>query len=408
MANQSIVLVGINSGFPNPGTYIEIDFAQGPVTGSNTVRSCLIMGNKTTAGSAVADTTIYGPDTQTPCATEADVITLFGTGSQIHRAFLAFTKVNQTTALYFIAVAESGGVAATLTITITNAATSSGNFRFWCGAEFVDTGITSGDAATAIATNVAASINAQTRWAITAVASTNTVVLTAKNKGPEGNWIRVQSLITPGTGTIATTTSLTANTFLSTGATPDSNTTALATIKPYRFYYIGVCDSDSGNVGAVVTQVNSVALPATGIRQRVVSGFVDTLANGITQATGINAPRSKIVWGSALDYTPLELMANNMALYALLEAGAAVGVARKNFSLFPTPQGPDQSLWFLKSGRGGAGVSPTTAQITSALNNGLTPLINTNSGPAQMVKRVTSRSLNGATADYRIRDPHKV
>jgi phage tail sheath gpL-like len=408
MANQSIVLVGLNSAFPNPGTYIEIDFAQGPVSGSSTVRTCLVMGNKTSAGSATVETQIYGPDTQTPCATENDVITLFGTGSQLHRAFLAFTKVNTTTALYFIAVAESAGAQASLTITIANAATSNGNFRFWCGAEFIDTTITSGDAATAIATNVSNSINSQTRWAVTAAPSGATVVVTAKNHGPEGNWIRVQSLITPGAGTIATTTSLTANTYLSGGVTADSVTNALATIKPYRYYYTVVCDSDSANVGAVVTQVTSVAQPTTGIRQRVVSGFVDTLANGITQATGINNPRSEIEWGPALDYTPIELAANQAALFALLEAGAAVGVNRKNFSLFPTPQGNDTSLWFLKSGRGGAAVSPTQAQITSALSNGLSPFVNTTAGPAQYIKRCTTRSLNGSTSDYRIRDAHKV
>jgi hypothetical protein len=408
MSNQSIVLVGINSGFPNPGTYIEIDFAQGPVTGSNTTRSVLVMGNKTSAGAATADTVIYGPDTPVPCATESDVIGLFGTGSQLHRAYLAFTRVNTTTALYFIAVTESAGAQASLTITITGTASSNGNFRFWCGAEFVDTTITSGDLQGTIATNVAASINSQSRWAVTAVASTNTVVVTAKNHGPEGNWIRVQSLISPAAATITTTTSLTANTYLSGGVTADVNTTALSTIKPYRFYYIVSCDSDSTNVGALVTQINTLALPTNGNRQRAVSGSVDTLANAITQSTGINAPRAEIVWGSATDYTPLELAANNAALYSLLEAGAAVGVARKNFSLFPTSQGADQSLWFLKSGRGGAGVSPTPAQITSALNNGLSPVINTNQGPAQLVKRCTTRSLNGSTADYRIRDAHKV
>jgi phage tail sheath gpL-like len=404
----SIVLVGLSAGYPNPGTYLEIDFAQGPVAGSSTQRSALLMGNKTTAGSATPDTTIYGPDTQTPCSTETDVIALFGSGSQLHRAFLAFTKVNTTTAVYLIAITESAGAQATLTVTITNAATSAGNFRFWCGAEFVDTAISSGDSANTIATNVAASINAQSRWAISASPSTNTVVVTAKNHGPEGNWIRVQSLITPATGTIATTTSLTANTFLSGGATGDVNTTALSTIKPFRYYYIVPCDSDATNVGALVTQVNAQAVATIGIRQRVVFGSMDTMANTITVATGINAPRAECVWGSATDHTPIELAANNAALYMLLEAGAAVGVARKNFSLFPTSQGSDQSLWFIKPGRNGPGGSPTTPQITSALNNGITPIIVVQSGAAQLVKRCTTRSLNGSTSDYRIRDAHKV
>jgi hypothetical protein len=134
---------------------------------------------------------------------------------------------------------------------------------------------------------------------------------------------------------------------------------------------------------------------------------MDTLANTITVATGLNAPRCEIIWGNSTDLTPSELAANNAAIYALLEAGAPVGVARKNFSLFPSTQ-PDQNIWLIKAGRNGVGGAPTTAQITSALNNGITPITVLPNGQAQLVKRVTTRSLNGATADYRIRDAHKV
>lgn len=408
MANQSIVLVGLSAGWAIPGTYIEIDFAQGPVSGSSGVLSCLLIGNKTTAGTATADTTVYGLDTPVPCATESDVITLFGTGSQLHRAFLFFTAVNTQTKLYFLAVTESAGAAASLAITLATTALTDGNIRFWCGAEFVDTHITSGDIAATVATNLATAINSQSRWAITASPASAVVTVTARNKGPEGNWIRVQSAITPGAASIGTTTTLTANTYLSGGTTADVNTTALATIKPTRFYYIVPCDSDATNVGALVAQVNTQALPTNGIRQRVVFGSVDTLANAITVATGINAARAELVWGSALDYTPLEIAANNAAIYSLLEAGAAVGVARKNFSLFPTAQQADTSIWFLKSGRGGTAASPTVPQQNSALNNGISPLINTTQGPAQLLDAITTRSLNGSVSDYRIRDRHKV
>lgn len=403
----SIILVGLGAGYPNPGVFFQLDFAQGPVSGSGSPRYALILGNKTTAGTATNDTVVYGPDTQTTCQTENDVIGLFGTGSQLHRAYLRFTAVNPSIALYFVAVAPSAGAAATATMTIATTATSNGNLRFWCGDQFVDTSISSGDTPTTIAANAVTSINSQTRWPVTAAPAAGVVTITAKNLGPEGNWIRVQSLITPTTATIGTTTSLTANAFMTGGTTADVNTNALATVLPSRYYYVVSCDSDATNVGRLVTQVTAQAQPTVGIRQRVFFGSMDTLANTITVATGINSPRAECVWANATDLTPLEAAANNAALYSLLEAGASVGVNRKNFSLFPSNVN-DANVWQVKPGRNGVGGAPTTVQITSALNNGITPLTMLPNGATQLVKRVTTRSLNGATADYRIRDAHKV
>ena len=405
----SIILVGLGAQYAVPGVFVELDFAQGPVAGSGSQRKILLLGNKTSAGTATADTVVYGPDTQTPCQAEADVIGLFGTGSQLHRMFLRFTAINNVSSLYFLAVTASAGTAASITETIATTATSSGNHRFWCVDQFVDTTINTGDTAITIATNIVASINTQTRWPVTAANSgTAVVTVTAKIAGPEGNWIRVQALITPTTATIGTTTTLTANTFLTSGATADVNTTALTTIAAARYYYIVSGDSDATNLGRLVTQVNSQALPLTGLRQRVVFGSMDTLANTITVCTGLNAARAECVWGSSTDFTPAELAANNAAIYSLLEIGSPFGVNRKNFSNFPATAN-DTAQWVVAAGRAGVGGSPTPTQQQSALQNGISPIaINTSTGSTYFVKRCTTRSLNGAVNDFRIRDAHKV
>src|SRR6185312_11202238 len=409
--SAAINLVGVAANYPNPGVYIEVDFAAGPASGYGGIRSCLLIGNMTTAGTATADTVVYGPDTAITCQTESDVISLFGAGSQLHRMFLRFTSINRTTPLYFIAAAASAGTAASATMTIATTATSNGNLRFWCNDQFVDTAITTGQTVTQIGAAVVASINTQTRWPVTAANVAGVVTVTAKIKGPEGNWIRVQSLITPGTGTIGTTTSLTANTFLSSGATADNYTNALATIAASRYYYIACGDSDSTNVGRVVTQVNSQAQPTTGIRQRVLYGFMDTTANAITSATGLNAARcEQIYMAGAVDWQPSEGAAFSAALYLLLEAGASVGVNRKNFSLFPANQN-DTNYWnsgLVPASRNGVGGAPTPATITSLLNSGITPWTILGTGATQLVKRCTTYSLNGSVNDYRIRDAHKV
>jgi hypothetical protein len=91
----AIVLTGFSSDDPVPGAYLEINFAQGEAAGSGSPIEVLLMGNKLPGGAATVDTVVYGPDTPAPLQTESDAIALFGAGSELHRMFRAFTKVNQ-------------------------------------------------------------------------------------------------------------------------------------------------------------------------------------------------------------------------------------------------------------------------------------------------------------------------
>jgi phage tail sheath gpL-like len=479
----SILLVGISANFPNPGTFVQVNFAAGPTSGAPSGQTALIIGNKTSAGSATPDTAVYGPDTATPMQTESDVITIFGTGSQVHRAWRRFNRVNKTTPIYAIAAAESAGAQATGVVLVSGTATSAGNIRFFYGDEFVDTAVNVNDTATTIGGNVATNINNNSAWGITAVNTSGSVAITAKNHGPEGNWLKIQVLAGPGfapggvtvtdygTSWLALTpystgvfiAPATANGFyykvttggtsgagapafpttiggtvtdsggvvytcwgtLSTqvqiaslggGATADNYTNALATILPTGYYNIIVCDSDSTNIGKVVTQVNSQANPTPGIRQRVFAGTVDTSANANTLALALNAPRCELQWGYPTDISPLEIAANNAAIYSLFEQTGNTGyrfVGRLNFSLFPTanPLFNDSAYWFLVPSRNGPGYGPTVATVTSLLNNGVTPVQILGSGQLQLVKRITTHSTTttgGSIQDWRIRDAHKV
>jgi phage tail sheath gpL-like len=476
----AVILVGLSASTPNPGTYIQVNFAAGPTGGAPVGQKALIIGNKTAAGTAVVETTVYGPDTPVTVQTESDVITQFGAGSQMHRAWVRFNAVNKTTPVYFICAAESAGAQATGVVVVTGTATSAGNVRFWYEDVFVDTAVNVGDTPTIIAGNIVANINNQFRWGITAANTAGVVTLTARNHGPEGNWIKVQVQAGPGFApggvtvtdygsTWAATTAFATGTFaqpsvangyyyeastggttssspptwpttigttvtdgsvtwtcwgtlssigiasLGGGATADNYTNALATVASQGFYNIISCDSDATNLGRINTQVNTQALPITGIRQRFFAGSVDTIANATTIATGLNNPRAEIIWGSCTDITPLELAANNAAIYSLFEQTGNTGyryVGRLNFSLFPTanPLYNDAAYWLILGTRNGPSAGPSFVQVTSALNNGLTPIQLLLSGAAQLVKRCTTHSIltGGSTNDYRIRDAHKV
>lgn len=403
----SIVLTGIGANYFTPGNFLEINFAQGAAAGSGSRYSALLIGNRSTAGSATVDTTIYGPDTQVPAQTETDVITLFGNGSPIHRGWRRFTKNNKGTSLYMLAVTESAGVAATGVFTITGPATSSGTIRTYVVDDYVDTTINSGDSATTIAAAIKANVNAKLYWPVTGNNAAGVFTYTAKVKGPRGNFVTYQNQIISGAAGVTTTN--TAQSKLSAGATLDSSTTALATILYRRFYWIlseadnQVAASDT-QFTTLVTQVNSQALPASGIRQRAMCGSTDTLANCTTVATTINAARAEIPWYASHDWTPFEVVCHYGGIVAL-ETTQKLPRPLHNFNSYGNDS-RTQALWTMPAAR--AGTSPTPSDIESALHNGFSPIAANANGSSYLVKRITTRSLSGATADYRVRDAHKV
>ncbi len=398
--SASIVITGLPANDPVPGVYIDLLFAQGPAAGDSSPREILLVGNKLSTGAAIVDTTIYGPDTTVPLQTESDAISLFGTGSELHRMFRRVAKVNSDTTVRAIAVTESAGAQASATVVYATNATASGNTRVWVGDEFVDTAITTGDTPTVIAAAVAANINAQSHWPVTASASVGTVTITARQKGLRGNWIRYMAAITSGIGTTATASS---DAFLSGGTTADSNTTALATILPKKYYYIVSAAEDATQFAALAGQVSTAAAPTSGLRQRCFCGSVDTLANATTIATTINNPRAEVVWSEKSPWTPAELAANAAAVYALYETSPN---PRTNFAGFGN-DAATQPYWKVPASRTTT-AHPSRTSIKSALNNGLTPIAVNPNGTTYLVNRITSRSLSGSITDYRIRDAHKV
>ena len=399
-----IVLAGIAANDPTPNpAFIEVNFAQGASGGDSSAYEILLIGNKTSAGSATVDTVVYGPDSLVPMQTESDVIALFGTGSEIHRMWRRVNKINKSTTVRALAVTESAGAAAAGTIVLATAATGNGSIRVWVGDEFVDTAVATGDAVDTIGAAIAANINSKTHWPVTAAynSSTDTVTLTARQKGPRGNDIRYQAATLGSIGT--TLTGGSTDTALSGGSTADSNTAALATILPDRYFYIVSAANDSTQIGALVTQVNTQALASTGIRQGVFAGFTGTLGNLITLATGVNAARCEITWQKDSDWTPAELAANAAAVYALLEVKPR---PRTNFCNFGQ-RAADQPFWVVPAQRT-ATSHASAADIKSALNNGACPIgVNRKSKSTYLVNRITTRSLNGSQQDYRIRPAHK-
>lgn len=403
----SIPLTGLAANDPVPGNYIEINFAQGAASLGTGTYAILLMGNKLSTGSATVDTVIYGPVSATPLVTTQDAISLFGQGSELHRMWLRTVKVNQGVPVYAIAVTESAGAKATGIVTFATSATANGSVRTYVGDDFVDTAVTSGDNVTTIAAAVAVDVNTRLDWAVTATSALGVLTLTAKQKGPRGNFIRFAAVMS--SSSMGTTSTVSAPVFMGAaatggvdGSTADSNATALTTILPFRFYYIVSAAEDATQFGAVVTQIGTQAQPLTGIRQRAITGAVGTSGATVTIATGINSARAGIAWLQNSEFTPSELGANLAAVIALEEAPLQF---KCNFSGYGN-DASSSTHWFVKAPR--SGTAPTRATIKTVLNNGITPIgVNAN-GSTYIVKLITTRSLNGASPDYRVRDWHKV
>lgn len=399
----TIPLVGLAANDPVPGNYIAVNFAQGQSAGGNTTYSAVLLGNRLSTGSAQDDNYVYGPDTAVQLATESDAVNLFGTGSELHLMWKAFTNVNKSTAVYAVCVAESSGNQATGTVTLTGTATAPGTLRVVVGTTPVDTGIATSDGYAAIATAAIANINAITSLPVTASSGgAGVVTLTAKQKGLRGNFIRYNASVIPSSGVGVVVTPVNRTVF-SGGTTADSNTNALATISTHRFYYQVSAAEDASQFGALVSQTDSNASPIVGLRCRAFAGAVGTLAATTSITTGLNSARSEVVWSQNSDLTPAQLASNAAAIYSLFETSLGAR-SSLNYDFFGNDAVTSQ-YWKIPAPL--AGTTPSRNTIKSALLNGVTP-VGVANGRAYLVKRITTRSLNGATADYRIRDAHKV
>src|SRR3989304_2118392 len=88
-----------------PGSYIDVVFGVGARSAGDAARRVLLIGNRTTAGSATVAVPVLVPSVD-------DAITLFGSGSELHQMAKAAFAANPGVTLYARPVAESGGTAA--------------------------------------------------------------------------------------------------------------------------------------------------------------------------------------------------------------------------------------------------------------------------------------------------------
>ncbi len=286
-------MVSFNQIQPNwkiPGTSIEVDPS---LAGTPTsVQYALLAGYKLSGGAAPSNQPIA-------VGTQTDADTFFGAGSMLSRMFNKFFALTKGVPIFCLPLdPPSGGVAASGTITVSNAPLAAGTLDLYIAGQHVPVGIGASDSANTVAANINAAINAATDLPVTATVSTNVVTLTCKWKGITGNDIRMEDSLLGFYGGeqlpagLALTYS--GSNFLTSGSGVPTWTTAIANLGDGPYVFAAVPFSDSGTYTALDTEYGFTDSGRWGwIRQvygAVFSAHRDTYSNLVTWGATNNSP----------------------------------------------------------------------------------------------------------------------
>ena len=209
----------------------------------------------------------------------------------------------------------------------------------------------------------------------------------------------------PVATTVSGVTTVESTYFLSGGTTADTVTAALAAIASAKYGRQAWAHHDATALDAIAAQLATQAGPTVQLRQQFVSCTPASLGTAITLATGRNVPRGSMLWIYNSPMPPPDAAAQEAA--ARINGDVTTGVTN------PLPgEGTDPASNLigleLKSiaAQYFQSEQPTSAEIESALNNGLTPLAPSlvNAGKTAVVRSITMRSLASGQPNYAVLD----
>lgn len=176
----------IPTGWKVPLYWVEVDGSMAGFPVSH-MRS-LLVGVMRTAATDPLDNGVGVPDIPILIGRQMDADHLFGQGSELAAAFRAYFANNFANELWALPVAEPvAGVAATGTVTVTDPPTEAGTINLYIAGYSVRTNIGATSTVNAIATALAAAINAHPTLPVTATATAAIVTLTCKWGSVTGN-----------------------------------------------------------------------------------------------------------------------------------------------------------------------------------------------------------------------------
>lgn len=366
MASPNVSFATIPASIRKPGKYFEFNLALAVRTLASNAQKVLLIGQRTATGTIAANTLI-------DIFNDADAGKYFGYGSQLHMMASAAISTYPYLALQAIAVDDAGGaVAATGTITVTGSATAAGVLTVCIGNDLVNVAIANADTPAIIAAAIVAAVTARPDIPVTASAAAGVVTLTAKNKGTQGNQIKVSTTLNNASG-VAVAVAAMAN-----GATDPVLTAALATVFTAGHTIIATALNDTASLQAVRTHLDNVSNSMEQRGATAYAGHTGTLAQSTTLAASINSGRI------CLGLTP-----SSLSLPCEVAAAFAALAASEEDPARPLNTLPLQ----------GVGIIPIANRLSrteqeNALANGVTPFEVGPGDKVQVVRAITTYTLD--------------
>jgi len=331
-----------------------------------------------------------------PVASPDDADTYYGAGGSAARMVRRAIDEGTGALVYGAFMADAGGTAAQATITVTGTASAAGTYMVCINGWIVNVSIANGDAQNTIAAAIDTAIKASPYYdqmPVTSAVAANIVTLTTKEQNEEATEL-VTNIWQD------TTTVYTANIALNTAATAGAGaldmTAILTAAQAYHFDYIVTRCSDSTNGGLLETHCDTMSSALKGKYCQGVMGSMDTHANIVTLATGLNAFRVQIVDAYKCQHAHFEGAAVWTA-WRMFEEGSRPQTAYSDYPI-PTIKVPKLVTDHI-----------TDTQIETALDNGITPIAVDGGGQAYIPRSVTSHcQTSGGAPDDTVLDTSNV
>jgi phage tail sheath gpL-like len=382
-------IVGFSSTDFVPG-YVAQVLVGGALTASGLPLRLLLVGNKTSSGTMVANQDIA------QCFTQTDADTLCGSRSELARMYEFASKITGVE-IWLAPVTESVGAQATMTVTYATTATGDGEYLYYIGGRRVSVTIFSGYTVTQAGDALVAAIAADPHVGCTGVNSSGTVTLTWAQRGPRGNDIFVRQDTALGPTGMTSTLGGTGGTVAGIGQKFGGGTTAddLTTVATNSFagwyHRVALAARDATQLAAWETSMDAKAAWNEMRPQHTVAAHNGSNSAAISLAqTTLNNRRVQLLQDLNGESDPAEIAALFAAMRAVTEEGdpGADYDGAELMGVMPHKRDAD---------------SPQRTTAISLLRAGVTPLATVN-GVKQVVRSITTRCLDGSNPDYRTLD----
>ncbi|HLY95201.1 MAG TPA: phage tail sheath subtilisin-like domain-containing protein [Gaiellaceae bacterium] len=381
MAPQIDLPPEISRSDKTPRTAVAFDRTSGVKQTSDLQKFVLLVGQKLAAGSIASGVPV-------DLFRETDSENFFGPGSVLDAMAKAAFKAYPLVRMRAVAVDDPVGAKATNTVTFVGTATGADGAELFVAGRRVAAQVSTGDTATVIAAALRDAVNAIVDLPVVATAAAGVVTLTAQNKGVAPNDISVRADMLLGTSgvTVAVGTAK-----MTGGAGAIDVTAALAAVAAVRHHDIALGVNDGTNAGVLsgFLDLQGDAEHSHGQVGIIAVATPASLASTTTLATTLDGVRMLVYW-----------LEGSESWFPTVAAAAAAVMSSeedpaKPYNTLPLPGILPPPI----------ASRPIRGEITSALANGVSPLVVVPGDQVAILRAVSTHTLDGGGhPDYSVFD----